>query len=164
MIKLENIELFVFDFDGVLTDNRVLVDADGKESVKCNRADGLAFDVLRHLKKAVVIMSTEKNKVVARRAEKLQVEVYHGVRNKAESLLKLCKERNLQLKNVLFVGNDLNDYHVMKLCAYSACPSDSHDQIKKISKIILKSKGGEGVIRELLEDALQMNFLEILTQ
>ena len=62
----------------------------------------------------------------------------------------------------MYVGNDINDYKAMKLCGFSACPSNSHQKIISISKIVLKTKGGDGVVRELLEVALKLNFLEIL--
>ena len=62
------------------------------------------------------------------------------------------------------MGNDLNDYLVMKVCGYTACPSDSHKKIKEISTIILKTSGGNGIIRELLEDVFQLNFIQILYQ
>ncbi len=60
------------------------------------------------------------------------------------------------------MGNDLNDYNVMKLCSLSACPSDSHPDIKNIAKIVLKSKGGSGVVRELLESVLNVDIVKVL--
>ena len=70
-ILFDDIDAFIFDFDGVLTNNMVIVDQYGKESVSCSRADGLAFDVLHKLKKSVYILSTEKNPVVTARADKI---------------------------------------------------------------------------------------------
>ena len=161
-IEFNSIKLFIFDFDGVLTDNRVYVNEDGVESVVCNRADGLAFDVLRKADKKVIIMSTEKNKVVSLRAKKLQVEVFYGVGNKKECLAQLCEQRDYNLKEILFVGNDLNDYEVMQDCAFSACPSDSHPLILETASVVLKARGGQGVIRELIEELLQQNFKSFL--
>jgi len=68
----------------------------------------------------------------------------------------------LSLQNILYVGNDLNDYQVMKLCGHTACPADSHVKIKEVSDIILNTCGGKGVVRELLEDAFKLDFVEIL--
>ena len=78
-MDIKKIDALVFDFDGVLTDNRVFVDQDGKEWVGCSRADGLAFDVLRRLKKQSYILSTEKNQVVEARANKLKIPVNQGI-------------------------------------------------------------------------------------
>ena len=62
----------------------------------------------------------------------------------------------------MYVGNDLNDYFVMQLCGYTACPADSHPRIKSISSVILNTKGGDGIVRELLEDVLGLDFIKIL--
>ena len=163
-ILLENIHAFVFDFDGVLTNNLVHLDQNGKESVSCSRADGLAFDVLRKLDKPAFILSTENNPVVTMRAKKLKVSVVQGVADKVEAIKKLVNKNNYNLKNILYVGNDLNDYLVMQLCGYTACPADSHPKIKEISGNILTSKGGNGVVRELLEDVLSLDFIKTLYQ
>ncbi|HIE55763.1 MAG TPA: hypothetical protein EYP90_11385 [Chromatiaceae bacterium] len=160
--ELDNIDALVFDFDGVLTDNRVLVNQEGTEFVSCSRGDGLAFDVLNIIKKPAFILSTEKNSVVSTRGRKLKVPVIQGVTNKVTALKTLVETNNFKLKNILYIGNDLNDYHVMNLCGYSACPSDSHKKIKQIAKITLGTKGGAGVARELLEDVLQIDFLTVL--
>ena len=163
-ILLNNIDAFIFDFDGVLTNNLVYLDQNGKESVSCSRADGLAFDVLRKLDKPAFILSTENNPVVTMRAKKLKVSVVQGVADKVEAIKKLVNKNNYNLKNILYVGNDLNDYLVMQLCGYTACPADSHPKIKEISGNILTSKGGNGVVRELLEDVLSLDFIKTLYQ
>jgi len=164
IMTLDCIDVFIFDFDGVMTNNLVFLDQNGVESVVCSRADGLAFDVLRKLEKPVFILSTEKNKVVERRAKKLNVPVIQGVDNKVETLKKMANAKGYNLKNVLYVGNDLNDFYAMKICGYSACPVDSHIKIKEISDIVLTSCGGKGVVRELLEDVLHLDFIKILYQ
>jgi 3-deoxy-D-manno-octulosonate 8-phosphate phosphatase (KDO 8-P phosphatase) len=161
-ITLENIEAIVFDFDGVLTDNKVYLDQEGKESVSCSRADGLAFDVLHELKKPTYILSTEKNPVVTARANKLKIHAIQGISNKVDGIKGLAVKENFDLQRILYIGNDLNDYRVMQLCGYTACPADSHKKIKEISTIILKTSGGNGIVRELLEDIFQLNFIQIL--
>ena len=162
LITLENIDAFIFDFDGVLTNNLVFVDQDGKELVSCNRSDGLAFDVLRKLKKPSYILSTEKNPIVSARAKKLKIQAIQGVEDKVEELLSLAKTNEYNLDRVLYVGNDINDYKAMKLCGYSACPSDSHEKIRSIATFVLQKKGGNGVIRELLEVKLNIDFIKTL--
>jgi len=161
-MDINELDALVFDFDGVLTDNRVFIHQDGKESVICNRADGLAFDVLRKLDIPVYILSTETNPVVVARAKKLKVSVLHGATNKLKTLTQLCIGKKYDLKKILFVGNDLNDYYVMESCGYTACPSDSHQMIKRISTFIMSSKGGDGVVRELLEEVFKLDFIKIL--
>jgi YrbI family 3-deoxy-D-manno-octulosonate 8-phosphate phosphatase len=162
LILLESIDALVFDFDGVMTNNLVHLDQNGKEWVSCNRADGLAFDVLRKLKKPAYLLSTEQNPVVTARANKLKIPVIQGIDNKVKGIIELADREGFDLQNILYVGNDLNDYRVMQLCGYSACPEDSHQMIKSISTIVLKTKGGNGVVRELLEDIFQIDFIQIL--
>ena len=161
-MNINSISVFVFDFDGVLTNNMVYLDQNGKESVSCSRGDGLAFDVLRKLKKTAYILSTEKNTVVSARAQKLQISALQGAENKVAGIQEIIKKENCKLENILYVGNDLNDYRVMDICGFTACPADSHKKIKQISSIVLKTNGGCGVVRELLEDVLGLDFIEIL--
>lgn len=156
------IECIFFDFDGVLTNNLVCIDQNGLESVTCSRSDGLAFDVLRKLNKLVYIISTEKNPVVLYRAKKLKVPVLFGVENKENTLKELALTENISLRDCVYIGNDLNDYNAMKLCGYSYCPSDSHPKIKSIADITLNSIGGDGVVRELVEQEFKLDFINIL--
>lgn len=163
-ISIDKIDAFVFDFDGVMTNNLVYLDQDGRESVSCSRADGLAFDVLRKLGKVSFILSTEKNPVVAKRANKLKILAIQGVSDKVKAIKELANNNSYNLKNILYVGNDLNDYYVMKLCGFSVCPADSHSKIKELSDITLKTKGGDGVVRDLLENVFSINFIKILNE
>ena len=159
---LDDIDALVFDFDGVLTNNLVYLNQEGVESVACSRADGLAFDVLRKLNKPAFILSTEKNSVVAMRAKKIKIPVVQGVPDKVRAIKELADKKNYNLKSILYVGNDLNDYLVMQVCGYTACPIDSHPRIKEISENILTTKGGDGVVRELLEQVFNLDFIKIL--
>jgi YrbI family 3-deoxy-D-manno-octulosonate 8-phosphate phosphatase len=163
-ISLDNIDAFIFDFDGVLTNNHVSISESGKESVNCSRADGLAFDVLNKLNKPAYIISTEKNSVVEARAKKLKVPVLQGVNNKVEAMIELANLKGYSLENILYTGNDINDYLVMQLCGYTACPADSHPKIKDVSSISLSRNGGDGIVRELLEEVLELDFIKILYQ
>jgi len=161
-VLLADIDAFVFDFDGVLTNNLVHLDQDGKEWVSCSRADGLAFDVLRRLNKPAYIISTEKNPVVTARAKKLQVLALQGVANKVDALVSFSEDKGFDLSRVLYVGNDLNDFRVMQICGYTACPADAHPRIKELASVVLSCNGGKGVVRELLEEVLGLDFIEIL--
>ena len=161
-LVFEIIELMVFDFDGVLTNNLVHLDQNGTELVSCSKSDGLAFDALRKLKKPVHIISTEKNPIVGARAKKLKVPVLQGIQDKQLALVKLAEMKKYKLENILYVGNDLNDFKVMQICGYTACPNDSHLKIKEISSFVLKSNGGEGIVRELLEDTFNIDLMKVL--
>jgi len=161
-MKFDDIDAFVFDFDGVLTDNLVYLDQNGKEMVVCNRSDGIAFDVLRKLNKPSYIVSTEKNPVVTARAKKLNIKAYQAIEDKVIAVNDLAIKYGHDVEKLCYVGNDVNDYKAMKYCGFSACPSDSHSSVIDIADIVLISKGGQGVLRELLEDHFNINFIKIL--
>lgn len=149
--KWENIRLIVSDFDGVMTDNRVLIDENGKESVYVSRADGQAVHILHSMGIDLVIISTERNGVVKKRAEKLQVECIQDVWNKAGCLERYCNERNVPLKNIAYIGNDINDFGAMQLAGIKIAPNDAYGEIKSIADYITETKGGYGVIREIAD-------------
>jgi YrbI family 3-deoxy-D-manno-octulosonate 8-phosphate phosphatase len=150
-INIEDIQLIVYDFDGVMTDNKVLVFDDGREAVFCNRSDGFAIQKLQELGIPQIILSTEKTGVVKSRARKLNIEVIYGVDDKLVTLKEYCDRRKYDYKKVLYIGNDLNDLEAMKIVGYPVTPKDANGQIRKISKLILNTKGGDGVVRELYE-------------
>ena len=146
-----NVSLLVYDFDGVLTDNTVYVDQHGTETVRVHRGDGLAISLLKKAGYKQLILSTETNPVVTKRAEKLGIPVIQGSANKRDALQRYCQENNIDLQTVLYVGNDINDFEVMNSVKYKICPADAVDSIKEISDIILTTKGGNGVVRELYD-------------
>jgi 3-deoxy-D-manno-octulosonate 8-phosphate phosphatase (KDO 8-P phosphatase) len=150
MIK-GDIKLIVYDFDGVMTDNRVFVTQDGKESVACNRGDGLGIDMIKGMSIPQIILSTETSNVVLQRAEKLGIFAIHGTGNKKNSLSSYCLKKDIFLKKVLYVGNDLNDMDVMRRVGFPICPADAHEKIRELSIHITKAKGGGGVVRELAD-------------
>jgi len=161
-IDWKTLDAIIFDFDGVLTNNKVYLNQDGSELVACHRGDGLAFDVFRKLDICVYILSTEKNPVVSARAKKLGIPVLQGIKNKKNTLIELAKKDGIDISRVMYVGNDLNDFHVMGICGLSACPVDSHASIKELATITLKTKGGCGVVRELVENVLNINIVDVL--
>ena len=154
---MKNLKLIVYDFDGVMTNNNVIIDQFGNESVIVNRSDGLAISKIKKMGIAQIIISSENNVVVSVRAQKLGIECLQGIDNKKVALTNYCVANEIDLKNVAFLGNDINDLEVMEMLNDSICPHDAHTNIKEISKIILKTKGGEGVIRELA-DLIFKNF------
>lgn len=162
MIDLPSLRCIVFDFDGVLTDNMVIVDQNGNESVRCCRSDGLAFDALRKVGLQLFILSTENNPVVTARGVKIKIPVFQGVGKKLDALTRLAAEHGFELSQTLYVGNDLNDFHAMQACGFRLCPNDSHPKIKALADIILETPGGRGVVREIVEDVLGLDMLALL--
>ena len=146
-----SIKLLVYDFDGVMTDNKVYLDQQGNEMVQVSRADGLGIAEIRKLGIQQMILSTETNTVVSARAKKLDLFCLQGVDNKAQALTEYCNVHQISLSDVAYVGNDINDLEVMKLVGTTFCPADAHTSIKEISHCILASKGGEGVSLEILD-------------
>lgn len=145
------IDLIVYDFDGVMTNNRVLVREDGVEAVEVNRADGLAVDRIRSMGISQLIISTETNPVVAARGKKLGIEVLAGCVGKKAALEAYCKERNIALSRVAFVGNDLNDLEAMQVVGWPIAPHDAAAPILQLAVFTTRVRGGEGVVRELYE-------------
>lgn len=147
---MRNIKLIVYDFDGVMTDNKIILREDGLESVTVNRSDGLAVGVFKRRGIPQMILSTERNKVVAERAKKLDIPVLQDVPDKCEALKIYCRDTNIPLKDVVYVGNDLNDLEAMRIVGHPVCPANACKEAKAVAKIVLNTTGGEGVLRELL--------------
>ncbi|MBA7512824.1 2-keto-3-deoxy-D-glycero-D-galacto-9-phosphonononic acid phosphatase [subsurface metagenome] len=147
----KNIDLIVYDFDGVMTDNRVIIFQDGTEAVIVNRSDGLGVERFRSLGIPQLILSTETNHVVKARAAKLHLEVIASCKDKKNVLKKYCKKMKYNLSKVAYIGNDINDLEAMKIVGYPIAPANAHAEVKKIAKIITKTIGGDGVIRELFD-------------
>ena len=151
VVLFGKIRCIAYDFDGVMTDNRVLVDENGKEAVYVNRSDGYAVARLKEMGYEQIIISTEKNPVVEARAKKLNIEVVHGVVDKGEILLKVCKDKRFDTSEVMFIGNDLNDIPAFKVAGLTGAPKDAEDAIYESADWKSTRNGGYGVIRELYE-------------
>lgn len=149
-LQFKNIDLIVYDFDGVLTDNRVLVFDDGHEAVFCNRADGLAIGLIKKTGVPQIILSMEENRVVETRARKLGIDVLYGIQDKKAALTDHCRKNNYDLKRVVYIGNDINDIEVMGIVGYPLAPQDARPAVKRISKMIIARNGGDGVVQEFL--------------
>lgn len=150
-IDINSIQLIAYDFDGVMTDNKVIISEDGKESVIVNRSDGLAISKIREMKIPQLILSSETNSIVKIRARKLNISVLSGAKDKKGALVSYCDRKNINLKKVIFIGNDIGDLEVMKMVGYPIAPKDAYKIIKEKATIITKTRGGEGVIRELYD-------------
>ena len=153
----KDVHTIVFDFDGVFTDNKVWVDQNGVESVRCDRGDGLGFDLLRSFIQKnnwdlqYFILSKEVNPVVSARAQKIQVDCIQSTSDKAGHLKKHLMNNNLDSDGLIYLGNDLNDLAAMKIAGFSIAPVDSHPLILNQADLVLQKKGGNGFVREFIE-------------
>lgn len=141
----------VLDFDGVFTDNRVIVHEDGSEAVVCNRSDGLGLSHIKKLNIPLLVLSTEKNSVVTKRCEKLEIPCKQNISDKKSELKKWLQETLLNPTNVIYVGNDVNDISCMRFVGCGIAVGDADPEVKTLAKIILNANGGNGAIRELCD-------------
>jgi 3-deoxy-D-manno-octulosonate 8-phosphate phosphatase (KDO 8-P phosphatase) len=148
--KASQLKAIFFDVDGVLTDGRIIYDDAGHEIKSFSVKDGL---IISHLKKAGIIMgaiSGRDSPAVSRRCAELKVDFCHqGIVDKAGTFEKLIKHYKLKAKEVAFIGDDINDLPVFRLCGFSVCPADTYDYIKEQADLVTYAKGGCGVLREV---------------
>ena len=149
--QLATLELIVFDFDGVFTDNTVYVSHDGIESVQCWRSDGLGLSRLKRLGLPLYIVSTEKNPVVSVRAEKLVVPVRQGMNDKSQAVDELCTELGVALERTMFVGNDINDIPAFKIVGIPVGVADAYPEVDPYILFRTQTKGGRGAVREICD-------------
>lgn len=147
----EKIELVVLDFDGVLTDNRVWVDADGRELVAAHRGDGWGIARLRELGIEIVVLSRETNPVVAARCNKLGLPFVQGLTNKVGALQQMMVERGIDPSNTLYLGNDVNDLPCFPHVACAVAVADAHPDVLVRADLVLNRPGGHGAVRELCD-------------
>jgi YrbI family 3-deoxy-D-manno-octulosonate 8-phosphate phosphatase len=146
-----DIQLIIYDFDGVMTDNRALIFDDGREAVFVNRSDGLAVSLIKKAGIRQLIVSTETNRAAGERAKKLGIPCIQSVTDKRKTVVEYLEENKISPSKTIFVGNDLNDLEAMKYVGWPITPSDAHKTVIRASKITLASRGGAGVVRELLD-------------
>ncbi|MGV9250968.1 cytidylyltransferase domain-containing protein [Streptomyces sp. NPDC003697] len=144
-----DIDAVVLDFDGTQTDDRVLIDSDGREFVSVHRGDGLGIAALRRSGLKMLILSTEQNPVVAARARKLRLPVLHGVDRKDLALKQWCEEQGIAPERVLYVGNDVNDLPCFALVGWPVAVASAHDAVRGAARAVTTVRGGDGAIREI---------------
>jgi YrbI family 3-deoxy-D-manno-octulosonate 8-phosphate phosphatase len=149
--SLRSVELVVFDFDGVFTDNSVYVGEDGSEQVRCWRSDGIGLARLRAANVQSYVISTEPNPVVVKRTEKLQLPCRHGVSDKAAVLLEVCAETGVPPEKTMFVGNDVNDIPAFMAAGISVAVADAYDEVLPFVTYRTTRKGGYGAVREICD-------------
>lgn len=145
-------KLVITDIDGVWTDGGMYYDQMGNEWKKFNTADSAGVLFLKLLDIPVAIITGEDTEIVRRRAEKLKIDhLYMGVKDKISVAKHLCDDLNISLKDVAYIGDDLNDMALLKLVGLSAAPANAPFYIKDIVDLVLNTKGGDGAFREFIE-------------
>src|SRR5258706_6137729 len=149
----KKIELIICDFDGVITDNKVWVDQEGKEMVAAYRSDSPRISELRAKGIEVMILSSEPNPVVAARAKKMGVEAIHGVglQDKGRVMREVLSQKNIPAENVVYIGNDLNDLPCFEIAGWSVAGVDDYPPVLPAADHVLAKAGGQGALRELCD-------------
>ncbi|GAA3849611.1 acylneuraminate cytidylyltransferase [Streptomyces sedi] len=144
-----DVDAVVLDFDGTQTDDRVLVDSEGRELVSVHRGDGLGIAALRRAGMPLLILSSEENPVVAARARKLRIPVMHGVDRKDLALKQWCEEAGIAPERVLYAGNDVNDLPCFHLVGWPVAVASAHDVVRSAARAVTSAPGGSGAVREI---------------
>ncbi|MBK6644404.1 MAG: acylneuraminate cytidylyltransferase [Anaerolineales bacterium] len=153
----ETVKLIICDFDGVVTDNLVLTDENGKETVSASRSDSMHIKTLREKGVEVMILSSEPNPVVMARAKKMGVEAIHGVglQDKGRVMREVLEQKKVRAENVVYVGNDLNDLPCFEVAGWSVAVADAYPEVLRAADYVLTKPGGRGAVRELCEMILK---------
>lgn len=145
------IKLLILDFDGVMTDNRVLVDENGKEAAWCHRGDGYGIGMLKKIGWEVLVVSTEPNPIVMHRCKKLKLPCIHNCPDKLTAVKEIAAERGLSPEAIAFVGNDLNDLEVMQWVGWPIAVADAQPEILAMARKVTEKPGGFGAVREVCD-------------
>ncbi|MCF7561837.1 HAD hydrolase family protein [Sabulilitoribacter multivorans] len=154
---LEHITTFIFDVDGVLTNGNVMITTEGDMLRTMSVKDGYAIRTAINAGFNVCIISAGTNEGVRIRLSGLGVQdVYLGAHNKMEQLHDYIDKRHVKPENVLYMGDDIPDFLVMKKIGLPCCPQDAVPEIKSISKYVSHKKGGKGAVRDVIEQVLKV--------
>lgn len=149
--EIPEIKMFLTDCDGCLTDGGMYYSERGDELKKFNTRDGMGFALLRQKGVITGIVTSENVDLNRRRAEKLKLDILEtGCKDKVAAVRRICEEKRVDLANVCYIGDDINDLEVIKMVGFGCCPADAMPEVKETSKYVTKAKGGEGVIREVV--------------
>lgn len=151
-VEVPEIKMFLTDCDGCLTDGGMYYSEHGDELKKFNTRDGMGFALLRQKGVITGIITSENVELNKRRAEKLKLDILEaGCKDKVAAVKQICKERRIDLVNVAYIGDDINDLEVIQMVGFGCCPEDAMPEVKEVAKYVTRAKGGEGVIREVVE-------------
>lgn len=151
-------KLILTDIDGVWTDGGMYYDATNIELKKFNTYDSAGVLFARHLNIPVGIITGENTRIVQRRMDKLKVDYcYLGAKNKVAIAIDLCSQLGITLKDVAYIGDDLNDIKLLKLVGWAGVPSSAPEYVRSLANVQLYKRGGDGVFREFVEKILGYN-------
>ena len=153
----KKIKLIVTDFDGVITDGRVWVGENGRETVAASRSDSMRVVELRQRGVEVMILSSEVNPVVSARAKKMGVQAVHGIglSKKGDALKQLLAEKKLDASEVIYIGNDFNDLPCFEIAGWAVAVADAYPEVLRAADFVLNTRGGFGAVRELCDLVLK---------
>jgi 3-deoxy-D-manno-octulosonate 8-phosphate phosphatase (KDO 8-P phosphatase) len=152
------VRCFVFDVDGVLTDGSILLLDDGQQARRMNIKDGYALQLAIKKGYQILVLTGGASEAVKTRLHKLGVtHVYLNVENKLAKFNQFIESQDINAAQVLFMGDDIPDYSLMKICGLPCCPADAAHEIKNIAKYIASHSGGQGCVREVIEKVLKLN-------
>lgn len=156
MKKAKHIKLLILDVDGTMTDAGIYIMEDGRQFKKFNARDGIGIKLALQAGIEVGIISHSLvTEMVSARANMLGMKyTYVGQRPKLEVLEEWQRDLGLKDEEIAFIGDDINDYHIMQKVGFCACPADAVDQIREIADVVLTKKGGEGAVREFIDQYL----------
>lgn len=153
------IKMFLTDCDGCMTDGGMYYSEKGDELKKFNTRDGSGFGLLKLNGLITGIITGENMELNRRRAKKLRLDILvSGCRDKMAAVKEICAQRNIELANVLYIGDDINDIDLMKIVGYSCAPADAMPEVREAADFVTVARGGEGVIREVAERILEANY------
>jgi 3-deoxy-D-manno-octulosonate 8-phosphate phosphatase (KDO 8-P phosphatase) len=154
---LKNINTFVFDYDGVLTDGSIITLDDGEAYRTTNVKDGYALQLARKKGYRVVVISGAKADCMIHRLKALQIsDIFLGIENKLETFQTYLQKNEIDPSHVLFMGDDIPDYELMLASGLSSCPVDAAEEIKKVARYISHFPGGKGCVRDVIEQVLKV--------
>lgn len=150
--EIPEVKMFLTDCDGCLTDGGMYYSEKGDELKKFNTRDGMGFGLLRKQGVITGIITSECVDLNRRRAEKLKLDILEaGCKDKAAAIKEYCEHYGITTENVCYIGDDINDIEAIKMVGLGCCPADAMPAVKTAAKYITKAKGGNGVIREIVE-------------
>lgn len=157
-------KLILTDIDGVWTDGGMYYDQDGTELKKFHTYDSAGVLFAHHLGIHVGILTGENTNIVKRRADKLKIDfLYLGCKDKVAVAEELCAILEITMKDIAYIGDDLNDMALLRLVGWSGVPSSAPEYVKTLANVPLTKKGGEGVFREFVEQILGIKTIENIT-
>lgn len=155
---LKKIKAFAFDVDGVLSDTKVNLSSDGELLRTMNTKDGYAMQYASRRGYPIAIITGGRTESVANRFRTLGIlDIYLGASKKVDDFEDFRKKYSLEADEILYMGDDLPDYEVMKICGVPCCPADAVEEIKSVSVYISHLKGGDGCVRDIMEQVLRLH-------